>query len=136
MRMYNVVMAVDSSEERAKAQVDKITKLPLNKNRIKITIVHVFSDNPRGESTTQVSSVRHTADQLESEGYEVEIRGTGGDPSTEIVDIAEETDADLISVAGRKRSPSGKAIFGSVSQSILLQTDRPVIISGRTEKHQ
>jgi nucleotide-binding universal stress UspA family protein len=128
--MYNVVMAIDASEERAKAQADKISKLPLKKDAIKITIVHVFSDNPRGESTSQVSSVRHTADQLQNEGYEVEIRGSGGDPSTEILDIAEEIDADLVSVAGRKRSPSGKAIFGSVSQSILLQTDRPVIISG------
>jgi nucleotide-binding universal stress UspA family protein len=129
--MYNVVMAIDASEARAKAQADNISKLPLKKDAIKITIVHVFSDNPRGESTSQVSSVRHTADQLQNEGYEVEIRGSGGDPSTEILDIAEEIDADLVSVAGRKRSPSGKAIFGSVSQSILLQTDRPVIISGR-----
>lgn len=131
--MYNIIMAVDASEERAKAQADKVTKLPLDKDAVKITIVHVFSDNPRGESTSQVGSVRHTADQLENGGYEVEIRGTGGDPSAEILDIAEEIDADLISVAGRKRSPSGKAIFGSVSQSILLQTDRPVIISGRDQ---
>lgn len=129
--MFDIVMGIDASEARAKAQADKISKLPFDKDVTRVTIVHVFSNNPRGKSPSQVSSVRHTADRLEDEGYEVKIRGTGGDPSTEILEIATEIDAGLISVAGRKRSSSEKALFGSVSQSLLTQTDRPIIICGR-----
>lgn len=132
VRMYEVVMGVDGSEERAKAQSENITGLPVDKSSIRVTIVHVFADNPRGKSAGQVKSVREAADRLEQAGIEVEIQGSGGNPTVEILGIAEEVGAELISVAGRKRSPSGKAIFGSVSQSILLETDLPVMISGRT----
>lgn len=130
--MYTVIMGIDGEEERAKAQTQNIAELPLDLDSIKVIIVHVFGDNPRGQSASQVKSVRETANQLENIGIEVEIQGTGGDPATEILDIAKRRDANLVSVAGRKRRPSGKAIFGSVSQSILLRTDLPVLVSGRS----
>ncbi len=55
---------------------------------------------------------------------------SSGDPATEIVSYAGEIEADLISLAGRKRSPAGKAIFGSVSQAVFLNADRPVLLTG------
>lgn len=50
-----------------------------------------------------------------------------GDPATEIVKVAETVDARFVVVGGRKRSPTGKAVFGSVSQSVILNSDRPVV---------
>jgi len=126
-------MGVDGNQERARAQSENVTGLPVDENSIRVTIVHVFADNPRGKSAGQVKSVREAAERLEQAGIEVEIQGSGGDPAAEILGVAEEVDAELISVAGRKRSPSGKVIFGSVSQSILLKTDLPVMISGRAD---
>lgn len=38
--------------------------------------------------------------------------------------------ADLVSLAPRGRTPTGKALFGSVTQQVLLETDRPVLVSG------
>lgn len=53
--------------------------------------------------------------------------GLIGDPADEIVDYAHDQDARYIVVAGRKRSPVGKALFGSVVQSVLLSAECPVV---------
>lgn len=44
-----------------------------------------------------------------------------------IADYAEKQDARYLVVGGRKRSPTGKAIFGSTTQSILLNATCPVL---------
>jgi nucleotide-binding universal stress UspA family protein len=43
-----------------------------------------------------------------------------------VVDIAEGYEADMIIVGGRKRSPAGKAVFGSVAQAVMLSAPGPV----------
>jgi nucleotide-binding universal stress UspA family protein len=53
--------------------------------------------------------------------------GLVGEPATEIVRHAAETDTTYLVVGGRKRSPTGKAIFGSTTQSILLNAESPVL---------
>ena len=60
-----------------------------------------------------------------------EAVGLSGDPAKRIVSYATEQEARYIVVAGRKRSPAGKAIFGSVAQSILLNAECPVVMSTR-----
>lgn len=53
--------------------------------------------------------------------------GLVGDASDEIVRHAEDEAARYIVIGGRKRSPVGKAVFGSVTQDVLLSADRPVL---------
>ena len=53
--------------------------------------------------------------------------GRTGFPAREIVHYAAAVDADFVVVGGRKRSPVGKVLFGSVTQSVLLGADRPVV---------
>lgn len=53
--------------------------------------------------------------------------GLVGDAADEIVRYAEREDARYIVIGGRKRSPVGKAVFGSVTQDVLLSADRPVL---------
>lgn len=56
-----------------------------------------------------------------------EFVGLVGDPTDEIVHYANEQQARYIVVGSRKRSATGKALFGSVAQSILLSADVPVL---------
>jgi nucleotide-binding universal stress UspA family protein len=76
--------------------------------------------------------VRHATDFLEERGVDVEVAESSGDPADQLLEVAEEEDANLIVVAGRKRSPTGKALFGSVTQTVILNANRPVMVAGDT----
>jgi nucleotide-binding universal stress UspA family protein len=54
--------------------------------------------------------------------------GKVGDATDVVLEYATDVDASYIVVGSRKRSPTGKAIFGSVTQSTLLRADRPVLV--------
>lgn len=53
--------------------------------------------------------------------------GRVGDPGEEILALAERLDPRYLVVGGRKRTPAGKAIFGSVTQRVILDSERPVV---------
>lgn len=57
----------------------------------------------------------------------VEAVGRVGEPTREVLEVAEELGARYVVIGGRKRTPTGKALFGSTTQSILLDADRPVV---------
>lgn len=56
-----------------------------------------------------------------------EAIGLMGDPASRIIRYADEQEARYIVIAGRKRSPTGKVIAGSVAQSIILNAECPVV---------
>jgi len=78
-------------------------------------------------------SLARTLAEGEFEGLDVDYEVLG-----EVVDedghddavlrIAEDRDCDHIFVTGRRRSPTGKAIFGDVAQSVILNYDGPVTV--------
>ncbi|MFB6155231.1 MAG: universal stress protein [Haloferacaceae archaeon] len=72
------------------------------------------------------STVRELGRMLDRGGVDYVVRGAVGDHGERIVRIAEETDADLVLVSGRKRSPTGKAVFGSTAQEVMLSSPCPV----------
>lgn len=53
--------------------------------------------------------------------------GRVGEVGSEIVAEAGRRDASYLVIGGRKRSPVGKTLFGSITQSVLLSADRPVL---------
>ena len=128
--MYHVVVAVDENEQRAESAARAVADLPGDPGEKRVTLVHVFQENPSGASATQVASVRAAEDVLQAAGLDVDIGESSGDPADTILDLAEEADADLVVVGGRKRSPAGKALFGSVTQSVILNADLPVMVTG------
>lgn len=129
--MYHVVAAVDEDEDRARACARAVADLPGSSEDHRVWLLHSFVDNPSGASAPQVRSVREATEILETAGTEVEVVESSGDPATEILDTAADVDADLIALAGRReRSPTGKALFGSTTQAVILDSGRSVLVAG------
>jgi nucleotide-binding universal stress UspA family protein len=127
--MYEVLVPIDQDESRAIAQAKAVAALPSAGTDVTAHLIHIFSDNPTGASVTQVAAVRRAREVLEDAGVEYVLDEESGSPAEEIVERADELDVDAICVAGRKRSPTGKALFGSVSQNVILETNRTVLFA-------
>jgi nucleotide-binding universal stress UspA family protein len=109
-----------------------------------VVLAHVFTEeqytdvletldiDPNSEEATPGSAARRHATtrelgrMLEAAGIDYEVRGGVGDHAEEIVEIATDADADLVIVGGSKRSPAGKAAFGSTAQEVMLESPCPV----------
>lgn len=57
----------------------------------------------------------------------VVTKGRVGEPAEEIVEAAERLEPRYLVLGGRKRSPVGKALFGSITQSVLLEVEAPTV---------
>lgn len=65
---------------------------------------------------------------LDADGdVDVSPLGRVGEVGAEIVAEAQRQEASYLVIGGRKRSPIGKTLFGSTTQSVLLSADRPVL---------
>ena len=144
--MYHIVIPVDEDEARASAAVRFVTGLAdesglnVNLDDLSVSVLNVFAEFKAIDEGGNVSSgdlydedkfpdsVLTARDQLAEAGVSVELARRHGEPGEEIVDYAESVEADGIVVPGRKRSPVGKAVFGSVTQDIVLEADLPVTI--------
>lgn len=92
---------------------------------------HVRRDEEADLTPEQVvdrlAVVRDLENALDGADIEFEIRGVvGSDRGERIVELAETVGADLVFVGGRRRSPAGKAVFGSTAQEVMLSAPCPV----------
>jgi len=125
--MKDVLLGIDESEERAVVQAETVVDL-FDTDDLRAHLLHDFVENPEGASVIQIGAVNRAAEVLEDHGVEVEYHEGSGEPADSIIDTAERLDVDAICVAGRKRSRTGKLLFGSVSQGVILGTERPVLV--------
>jgi nucleotide-binding universal stress UspA family protein len=110
----------------------------------RVVLAHVFTseeyqnalsnlefDRERSEVTADDVAVRHStirdlSRRLDEADVEYEVHGAVGDHAESIVDLAESVAADRVVVGGRRRSPTGKAVFGSIAQEVMLEAPCPV----------
>ena len=98
-----------------------------------VKLIVVYSDHgaqldsatavDRAEQLEKVHALLHTTD------VEHDLRHLvrGKDPVKDVLDVADEIEADLIVIGIRRRTPVGKLVLGSNSQSILLEASIPVL---------
>ena len=62
---------------------------------------------------------------------DVEVTPVGrlGEITEKVYSVAEEFECDHLFITGRRRSPAGKAIFGDVAQSLILNFEGPVTVT-------
>ncbi|KYH24745.1 universal stress protein family protein [Halalkalicoccus paucihalophilus] len=81
-----------------------------------------------GAGSVEDNAAAQAADGLDEViSTDYDVIGRVGNPGKKVVEYADEVDARYVVVGGRARSPVGKALFGSVTQSILLNTERPAV---------
>lgn len=136
-----IVAAVDRSE-RAPSVVEEANELGEAFDE-PVHVVHVLSRSEFVElertSVTESGTSIPTDDVLDiaedfarkaidESGVDDAIPvGLLGEPDDEVIDHAESNDARYLVIAGRNRSPVGKALFGSTVQSLMLNSDVPVV---------
>ncbi|HYH26004.1 MAG TPA: universal stress protein [Blastococcus sp.] len=91
-------------------------------------------NSPRGGAAVSSdvaddAAVALMADRAREGGVALEVRQSphSGEIADEVLRVAQETDASVIVIGMRKRSPVGKLLMGSSAQRILLDADRPVL---------
>jgi nucleotide-binding universal stress UspA family protein len=130
--MYHIVMGIAPEDEQARAKVEAVIDLPAAAESISVTIVHVTDETETEAELLSVPAVSDAHDYLVDHDVEVSLHAATGTPLNAILDAAEAEEADLICIAGRRRSPAGKIQMRSGSEAIILNTDRPVLIVGQT----
>lgn len=137
---HHILVPVDESAEAAAALEHAVEFHP----DAKITLLHVIeytekktslSRGGRGQDEGWYAAKREDAtellesvrDSVDRQQVDIETVIEDGDPAPEIVAFADEHNIDAIVMGIRQRSPTGKVIFGSTAQSVLLSADCPVV---------
>ncbi|WP_331233689.1 universal stress protein [Natronorarus salvus] len=143
--MYHVLVPIDDDERRVRSQAETILGLAgAAAVRADVLYVHEEIETPADEAGSsyieeinrnleEIQGLPETADLLvellREANVETAVHGVTGEPEEAILAVAAEVDADAIVLGGRRRSPVGKAIFGSVTQAVILDADRTVMVS-------
>lgn len=144
MTIDTVLLAVGASDERrADALADAVTQVAVPTSA-RVVLVHVFDDEEfesarerladsgseqpltPGQVADRHETVRGLRSAFEEAGINPDVRGVVGQRAASIVSLAESVGADRIVIGGRRRSPTGKAVFGSTAQEVLLSAPCPV----------
>jgi nucleotide-binding universal stress UspA family protein len=135
MTSYHVLVPIDTNERRVNRQIDHVLSLPDAPDSVRATLLHVHATVSGDAGTERIGDRIEETDVVEgaqtrlADGdIEVEYREEEGDVADTIIEVTERLAPDVVVVAGRKRSPVGKALFGSVSQRVILNADCAVTV--------
>lgn len=109
-----------------------------------VVLLHVFSedayesgvadagfdpDDPPSpdELASRLEGIDGISAALGEAGVDYEVEGTIGNERAAILRETADADADLLYVGGRKRSPTGKAVFGSTVHGLMMDSPCPVL---------
>lgn len=112
--------ALDRAIEEAKLRDAKVVVVNSHRGG------HEFDGDAAIKAEGQMETVKA---KLEASGVPYDLRQLvrGFEPAEDLISIAESSNAELIVIGLRRRSPVGKLILGSNAQRILLDAKCPVL---------
>lgn len=127
--MGTVVVGYVAKPEGEAALARAIVETRLRDTRLVVVTSHSgddFDSDAVDKAETEISAVRT---QLDEAGLSYDVRQMirGMEPAEDVVSVAQESEAELIVIGLRRRSPVGKLILGSQAQRILLDAPCPVL---------
>ncbi len=122
--MYTVVMGVGTDHERTLRKAHAIADLPAPPESLAVVVVQA------GGSSADTPDIARVVSFFDEHDIDSTVETVSTDPPTALVEVATDREADLICVGGRQRSPAGKAQLRSGAQSVMVNTDRPVLVAG------
>ncbi|WP_254822059.1 universal stress protein [Haloglomus halophilum] len=129
--MTRYLVGVDS-RETAEQLVDYLTGTLTDEDT-----VFIVNSLPGGEETSDKDVIegREATEYAEGELPNAEAHQLirGNSPQEDLVQFADENAVDELVIGIRKRSPTGKLVFGSTAQDLLLETTRPTVVVPLTE---
>lgn len=135
--MYEILLPISRAEAGARLQAETIVEMPLALDEVSVTVLHaaeaIESEVGGTVSPAQTDevpdSVHAATDVLEDAGVDVDAVVAEGNLADTVHSLVDERDVDHVVVAGQRRSPTGKALFGSDVQSIILNSAVPVTVT-------
>ena len=103
--------------------------------KLRNTSLVVINSNRGGKDLDAEEAARYEQEldsvraELDSAGVSNEVRQLvrGNEPAEDLIEAAESSNAELIVIGLRRRTPVGKLILGSNAQRILLDATCPVL---------
>lgn len=126
------------------------TMVDIDGTRANVVLLYVFSEDAKEETIENLDiegevdldqlarrkdDVAAGTDVLEAAGITYEVRGREHEDQAEaVLQAVDDLAIDRIYVYSRRRSPAGKALFGSTLQDVIIGASIPVVVTpSRTE---
>ncbi len=120
----SVLMCVGEDEDIAERCATFLVSFSHNPE---VLVFHCFEDNPGGKSPLRVAAVQTATDVLDAAGLDYRIIDDSGSPAEGILAAEREHQPDYILLGKSRRSTADKTLFGSVTERVMKETERPVV---------
>lgn len=120
-----IVVGYLATAEGAAALEAAIAEALRRARRLIVVVSQRRADDTR-DLQNDLDSVRDRLDEV-GIGYEIREMERGRDVADDLLDVAEATQAELVVIGLRRRSPVGKLVLGANAQRILLDSATPVL---------
>ncbi|MEZ0319775.1 MAG: universal stress protein [Pyrobaculum sp.] len=125
--MYKRILVAYDGSEHAKKAVEHAVGLAKALGSA-LFVITVATDPSQVALERARKTAEEAAKAIASAGLEAEVEVRNGAPATEILNYAEEKEADLIVMGSRGLSAIQRLVLGSVSQAVASRAKVPVLI--------